>query len=136
MNLHDMITFLPPTKNQKKNDASKKGSIKYRNSPGCGARKDAPTTWHHHHHPPPTWFQELFLQAPMWQVSRNRLPWIAAMKILKLGWRVKFFWGEGKARNDVFCSPQNNEVKGCIYYMSCLYISARWFQPTHLKTIN
>ena len=123
MNLHDNL--FTPHQTPPKKICFKKWSIKILlnigTPPDVVPRKEAPTTWQHHQ--PPTWFQELFLQAPMWQVSRNRLPWIAAMKILELGWRVKFFLGGKERLAMIFCSPQNNEVKRVIISYFWLVVS-------------
>ena len=74
-----MMPFNPPP-NQKKT-CFKKGSF-FCNSPGEYKFYSAllPPRTTNLVPPPPTWFQELFLQAPIWQVTWNRLPWMDGTK--------------------------------------------------------
>ena len=122
MNLHDNLFTRHQT--PKKKHASKNGSIKYRNSPGCCQEKKLPphgtitiTTPNLVPRALPSSANVASFAEPTPLDRSNEDDLVG-------GW--SFVGGEGKARNDFFW-PQNDEVKGCIIF---LYISAWWLnQP-------
>ena len=103
-----MITFLPPTKPKKKNDASKTGLLNIGTPPVVVPRKEAPPTWHHHQPQPGSKSSSFKRQCGKFRGTDSP----GSQQWRWLGWRVKFFWGKERLVKILFHHKNYSEVKG------------------------